>query len=132
MENQQYYAELAMGMMRGHITCEEAIALDKQRQERQEREIRRSNMATREELIDVIQHLRDYISNDNIPVEDSDRLYQESLALADSVLPRVIFCCHACEMEIIENSEDHDNCCTEDGGVTWWCMDCWSMRVEEN
>lgn len=89
-------------------------------------------MATQEELINVIRQLRDYIANSNIPVEQSDYLYQKHLDLADSVLPRIVFCCHACEMEIIENSEDHDNCCTEDDGVTWYCCDCWSERECED
>jgi actin-related protein len=39
-----------------------------------------------EELLDIIKQLRDYIANSDIAPEDSDRLYQEHLALADSAL----------------------------------------------
>lgn len=39
-----------------------------------------------QKLINIIKQLRDYIANSDIADEDSDRLYQEHLALADSVL----------------------------------------------
>ena len=78
MENQQYFNELAERLANKEITCEQAIALFK---------VVENPITKREQaLLDVIRHLRDYISNDNIPVEDSDRLYRESLELADEVL----------------------------------------------
>lgn len=39
-----------------------------------------------QELLNIIKQLRDYIANSDIAPEDQDRLYQEHLALADSVL----------------------------------------------
>ena len=40
----------------------------------------------KEELFKIIKKLRDYIANSDIPIQDSDRLYQEHLALADEAL----------------------------------------------
>ena len=40
----------------------------------------------RAKLFKIIKKLRDYIANSDIPIEDSDRLYQEHLALADEAL----------------------------------------------
>lgn len=44
-------------------------------------------------------------------------------------MSHIIFCCADCNKPIVENSEDHDNCYTEDGD-TWWCEDCRSSHEE--
>jgi len=41
----------------------------------------------------------------------------------------IVFCCADCNKPIVENSEDHDNCYTEDGD-TWWCEDCRGSHEE--
>ena len=48
-------------------------------------ELQRENQE-KEELFKIIKKLRDYIANSDIPIQDSDRLYQEHLALADEAL----------------------------------------------
>ena len=45
-----------------------------------------------QELLNIIKQLRDYIANSDIAPEDSDRLYQEHLALADSALSHCAEC----------------------------------------
>ena len=86
MELQQYFNELAEKLANKEITCEQAIALFKV-EENKKLTLPATPITDREqELLYTIQHLRDYIANDNIPDEDSDRLYQESLALADEAL----------------------------------------------
>jgi len=47
---------------------------------------KKSNMATQQELLNIIKQLRDYIADSNIPAEYSDYLYHKHLDLADKVL----------------------------------------------
>jgi hypothetical protein len=43
----------------------------------------------------------------------------------------VVFCCFACEKEIIRNSEEHDNCVCDDDGENWTCADCVEEKEKE-
>ena len=43
----------------------------------------------------------------------------------------VVFCCFACEKEIIRDSEEHDNCVCDDDGENWTCADCVEEKEEE-
>lgn len=43
----------------------------------------------------------------------------------------VVFCCFACEKEIIRNSEEHDNCVCDDDCENWTCADCVEEKEEE-
>jgi hypothetical protein len=60
-----------------------------------------------QELLNIIKQLRDYIANSDIAPEDQDRLYQEHLALADSVL----------SVEDTDDEEDEEEC----GGFCFVC-----------
>lgn len=53
-------------------------------------------------LLLIIKQLRDYIANSNIAPEDSDRLYQEHLALADTALSH----CAECGEDTDDEEED--------------------------
>lgn len=81
-----------------------------------------------QELLNIIKQLRDYIANSDIEPEDSDRLYQEHLALADSALSHCAECgecthgrkirslwnntlCEECGDDTDDEEEDDDEEC---------------------
>ena len=84
-------------------------------------------MATQQELLNIIKQLRDYIANSDIAPEDSDRLYQEHLALADSALDAIR--CFQCERVLkgeiafpFDNNEGDEE--EEDEDICYMCEAC--------
>ncbi len=43
---------------------------------------------------------------------------------AHDAVPDIVFCCAACNKQIIRDSDDHDKCKCDETGQVWVCEDC--------
>ena len=44
----------------------------------------------------------------------------------------IVFKCSRCDVAIIRNSEEHDNCQSNEEGDVWWCMHCKRKEDDED
>ena len=44
----------------------------------------------------------------------------------------IVFKCSRCDVAIIRNSEEHDNCRSNEDGDVWWCMYCNRKEDDED
>lgn len=95
-QEQARFMSLAYQVKHGLMTREEALEsfqeAHKKSAEAWERYMNPATYHLHGELLNIIKQLRDYIANSDIAPEDSDRLYQEHLALADSALSHCAEC----------------------------------------
>lgn len=63
--------------------------------------------------------------------EEEEEEEEEDEESEDEEEEYIIFNCARCDVGIVNNSRDHDNCITNDG-KKWWCLECSSaMRYNE-
>ena len=44
----------------------------------------------------------------------------------------LVFCCYHCGVGVVLNSREHDECVTNDGGETWYCVACSDYCVSDD